>query len=494
MNTDSFGKWRRRLWPVHSCELWKLLPLLLMKFCVSFNYTILFSAKDTVIVTAPGSGAEVIPILKGSVVLIFAFIATLAYSRASDFLSRRSLFLGAMIPFALFFVLYGFYLYPNKSALMPNKSADAMLQYLGHHHWHWVAVWRNWMHSLFFVASEMWGAMVISVLFWGFANQINELKEAKRFYALLSVGGHIGTIIAGRLVWHYSTVLAAGDYTLSLQYMMATATIVCLIITAIYLRLESQCYESRKKHTARKKKNPSFSESLSILTKSPHLGYIALMVIGYCISVNMVEVTWKALLKIQYPTPNEYQAIMGGVTGCVGALSFILALFVSGNTLRVYGWRITALSTPYVLTIFSAIFYITYAAYNLLPSETYLLGTTPLLIVVVIGAIHNVVCKAMKYCLFDPTREMAYLSLEEPVKVKGKAAVDVIGTRLGKSGSSWVQAGMLEIMGTGSILQITHCLIPFVVVAFGVWIISTKKLGPTIEQEEKESPQQLVTA
>lgn len=45
-------------------ERQKLVPLALMFFCILFNYTILRDTKDVLMVTAPKSGAEVIPFIK----------------------------------------------------------------------------------------------------------------------------------------------------------------------------------------------------------------------------------------------------------------------------------------------------------------------------------------------------------------------------------------------------------------------------------------------
>ena len=45
-------------------ELQKIVPLAIMFFCILFNYTILRDTKDVLMVTARGSGAEVIPFLK----------------------------------------------------------------------------------------------------------------------------------------------------------------------------------------------------------------------------------------------------------------------------------------------------------------------------------------------------------------------------------------------------------------------------------------------
>jgi AAA family ATP:ADP antiporter len=50
-----FSKWRAFFWPVHGFELKKILPMLLMFFGISFNYTILRDTKDTLIVSNCGA-------------------------------------------------------------------------------------------------------------------------------------------------------------------------------------------------------------------------------------------------------------------------------------------------------------------------------------------------------------------------------------------------------------------------------------------------------
>lgn len=35
-----------------------------------------------------------------------------------------------------------------------------------------IAIIRNWTYCLFYVMAELWGSVVVSVLFWGFANQV----------------------------------------------------------------------------------------------------------------------------------------------------------------------------------------------------------------------------------------------------------------------------------------------------------------------------------
>src|SRR5580704_10460471 len=124
-------RWREVLWPIEPYELKKILPLLFMKFFISFTYGVLTTMKDAFIVTAKGSGAEVIPILKGWIVLPIALGATLLYSKLSNIFKRSTLFYSIIVFFMGFIFLYGYVLYPNIDTLSPHESADWLLSKIG---------------------------------------------------------------------------------------------------------------------------------------------------------------------------------------------------------------------------------------------------------------------------------------------------------------------------------------------------------------------------
>ena len=440
-------------------ETKKIIPLLLMKFCLSFVYTVLHATKDTIIVTSKGSGAETIPILKGGFVLFFAFLITILYSKLSNHLSKSGLFYATLIPFICFFGIYGFFLYPNRDWLCPHQTADWLTSVIGPKRVHWVAVYRYWMDSIFFLMAELWGGMVILLSFWGLANRIYSLNEASRFYTLFSAGGHIGVIIAGPLIWHFAHSMT--HFELTIKALMGIAAGLGFLILGIYWWIDRNVVQSQ---TSKREPRTHLSllDSLKHILSSPSLGYIVLMVIGYGLSVNMIEVIWKAALKLHYPEPKDYEAFMGLLTSLIGFSSLFLALFVGGNIIRRLGWYIGALSTPLVLGVASVLFL------GVFFWNSNLTGTS-LELLILIGMVHNIACKSMKYCLFDPTKEMAFIPLDEETKVKGKAAVDVVASRFGKSGSSWLQALFMELAGVGSVLSITPYLAPFVIITVIGW-------------------------
>ena len=75
---------------------------------------------------------------------------------------------------------------------------------------------------------------------------------------------------------------------------------------------------------------------------------------------------------------------------------------------------------------------------------------------------------------------MAYIPLGDELKVKGKAAVDVIGGRFGKSGGSIIQQVLLMSIAAGVANGqevIAPYLFGFIVVIITLWTVSIYKLN-----------------
>ena len=104
---------------------------------------------------------------------------------------------------------------------------------------------------------------------------------------------------------------------------------------------------------------------------------------------------------------------------------------------------------------------------------------TPLLFAVIFGTFQNVISKSSKYSLFDPTKEMAYIPLDDESKTNGKAAVDVVASRLGKAGGSLILQVLLLI---GPLTAITPYVAVIVFFIISLWIYSAKKLGVEFER------------
>lgn len=480
---QEFGKWRSFFWPVHGYELKKLLPMFLMFFFISFNYTILRDTKDTLVVTA--AGAEAIPFLKTFGVVPAAILFMIVYAKLSNVLSRENLFYVTLIPFVIFFGLFAFVFYPAREALLPTTSAEALKAFLPSGWSGLAAAYHNWMYSLFYILAELWGSVVLSLLFWQFANQITRVKEAKRFYSLFGLGANVALLVSGPAIVQVSNIRSSlpqgvDPWQISLNYLMGMVVVAGFAIVATYwwinrnVLTDPTLYDPTEVKTSKKKAKLSLTESFKFIFSSKYVLCLAVLVIAYGISINLVEVTWKSQLKLQYPDYNDYSVFMGYFSTITGAVTILMMLFVGGNVIRRKGWGFAALVTPVVLLITGIAFFGFVIFNQSIAGIISAIGSTPLFLAVIFGAAQNIMSKSAKYSLFDPTKEMAYIPLDDDLKVKGKAAVDVVGARLGKSGGSVIQMGLLAF---GTLATITPYIGAILLVVIVGWIIAARSLS-----------------
>lgn len=466
-----FGKFRAFFWPIHNYELKKIVPMLLMFFCISFNYSILRNLKDALVINAVGSpGAQIIPYLKFWGVIPCAIIFMLMFSKLSNVVSKKNLFYLSIIPFVIFFTLFGFVLYPAKAALHPIHLNLAFvpegLQ----------ATIRIWTFSLFYIFAELWGSVALSLLFWGFANDTTGVDESKRFYPLFGLGANVALIFSGKL----SHTVAVMSEQAMLQIIMAIAVSVCLVVVGIYwwinqyVLTDSRFFDPSKVKRKKKKTKMKLTDSFKLLFHSKYLMYIATLVVVYGVSINLLEVTWKDQVRTLYPNTNEYMAFMGTYSTFLAWTTMLMMLFFTNNIIRVFGWGVAAAVTPIIMLVTGAGFFGILISKAHLSGLFALMGTTPLMAAVFFGTCQNVISKAAKYSLFDPTKEMTYIPLDPESKVKGKAAIDVVGARLGKAGSSIIQQGLFMI---APLSVVTPYIGILVAVFVCIWLYAVKKLN-----------------
>jgi AAA family ATP:ADP antiporter len=273
-------------------------------------------------------------------------------------------------------------------------------------------------------------------------------------------------------------------WQVTLNSTMGAVVVACACAIGIYwwinrnVLTDARFYDPNEIKKAKKDKpKMSMKESFAFLLRSPYLGCIAVLVIAYGMSINLVEVSWKSQLSLQYPNANDYQHFMGTFSQLTGTLTILMMLFVGGNVVRRWGWGTGALFTPVVLAITGVCFFAFVIFRDQLTGFITLFGTTPLMLAVIFGMIQNIMSKATKYSLFDPTKEMAYIPLDSEVKLKGKAAIDVVASRLGKSGGSLIQQVLLIIFNAGSIILVAPYIGGILLLIIVAWIIAAKALA-----------------
>ncbi|NDE82253.1 MAG: hypothetical protein EB051_01380 [Chlamydiia bacterium] len=385
--SKAFGPIRSFLWPIHGIELKKFIPMLVIFFFVGFNYSVLRITKDALVVTAPGSGAEALPFLKVWAILPMAFLFTFIFTRVANKLSREKVFYVMMSIFIAFFLLFSLILYPCKETLHPHQMADIIQSHLPLGLKGLIAIFRNWTYSAFYVMAEMWSTIIMTVLVWGFANDVTSVKDAKRYYGVLGIAINISGIAAG----HTVTVLSQNAFNPLFAFFGSDAwgqaiffLNMIVILTSLisvacfrYLHKTGHGYNSETyhQHHGEDKVKMGLRKNFAYLAKSKYLVCLSIIVVTYNIAINLVEVVWKDQMRQ----------------------------------------------------------------------------------------------------LCDATKEIAFIPLSKESKLKGKAAIDGVGSRLGKSGGSVIHQGLLMFSGTVALSTPYVAALLFGVI--GAWMVAVKALG-----------------
>jgi len=483
-----FGRLRQLVWPVHGYELKKFLPMLLMFFFISLVYSLLRNTKDSLIVTAPGAGADLIPFLKVYGVIPLSVLYMLVYAKLSNALGKQALFHAALAPFLLFFISFAF-LFPLREAIQPHWQARLPPGLA-----HLAAMARHWLLCLFYVMAELWGSVALSLLFWTFANDIVKVEESRRFYALFGIGANLA-LISVKFVNHAIHLLerhlagrwAMGGWSAYVILLMGVVALCIASILLIYRWINREVltdprYFTQAEQAANHAVRPrmSLGDAFRFLMRSRYLLWIAILVIGYGIALNLIEVTWKTHLGLLHPDPKGYQDFMANFSFATGAVTLFLMLFVANNVIRVWGWTVAALATPVVLLVTGTGFFGFILFEDASARWLARFDTTPLAAAVLFGTIQNVLSKATKYSLFDPTKEMTYIPLDPESKVKGKAAIDVVGARLGKAGGSLIQQLLIGVFH--SLRAVPGLIAVILLVVISGWIWAAQRLGRAYAQ------------
>ena len=164
------------------------IPFLLMFwviFCLSLNFTILRSVRNTLAVVDLGNGSQMIPFFELFGALPAAILTTWVLTKLMNRFSLRSVFLITLMGFLTFFLLFACLIYPffiewQKKALDSATFSPSLVKGCG-----------TAFSMLFYCLAELWKPALINILFWGLINNHVTIGNAKNLYAFLLFRGKL---------------------------------------------------------------------------------------------------------------------------------------------------------------------------------------------------------------------------------------------------------------------------------------------------------------
>uniref|UniRef100_A0A7S1UAW6 ADP,ATP carrier protein n=1 Tax=Phaeomonas parva TaxID=124430 RepID=A0A7S1UAW6_9STRA len=399
------------------------------------------------------------------------------------FTSPRALFLATCLPFFGFFTLFAEAILPAflAGSLTPPRAIMRFFDGVGEESGlrFIKALVEKWPLALYYIVSELYSSVSIGILFWQFANHVTDVAQAKRFYPLFGQVSSLAPIVAGHLVFAVTKDRSfAESFRVLTVSLVAAGFLICALhgyaISKYSLPPQGDGAASGKK----KKAKPGLVQSYKFLAQSRYLRNLATCVVSYGLAINFTEIIWKSMVRKGLPDARDYQRFMARVSSLVGASTFFV-IFLGSNLVKHLGWKVGALATPTTMGILALPLYLAVFAAHLKGTQS---GVRTAMIV---GAVQSVLSKATKYAVFDPTTQMAYIPLDEDSKVKGKAAIDVLGSRLGKSGGSLLQ--QLCIVLFGSINDSAPALFGMFYGVIVMWVTAVQSLSGQFTKLSREA-------
>ncbi|USO00628.1 MAG: hypothetical protein H6845_02340 [Alphaproteobacteria bacterium] len=438
-------------------KFWGLLSIITLTL---LSNAMLRVMKDTLLFSN-NSSIEVVHFIKSCLVMPISIVFVYFYTKASLRFDAKKIIYFILSTFSIFFAIYALFIYPFRYLLQPNANVIKLLiskyAYLK-----WVfVIYGSWSNALFYVFSELWSSIALNLIFWQFANSINTIQEARLTYVYFGILGNVGMMVGGGLI----SFLFESNFYYKVPLMSLLISLIVLLIIMLYKFMFAVVDTVNLDKS--NKGNFSFKSMLHIFISSKYLRNIMLIVFCYHFTSNLIEVTWKSVLHSSNSNYELYGRDLGMIYMSSGFIS-ILLFYLPSYLIKNMSWRNMGLLVPVSLTCVASIFY-----FVLFNSSIFQINYKfQLSVVSLFGSIYYISNRFLKYSVFDPIKEIAYMPLTQSERLKGKTMIDVFGSKFSKAMSGYVQALFLILMPSATQTYISKYLVYIVALFMLVWIRS----------------------
>lgn len=360
-------------------------------------------------------------------------------------------------------------------------------------------VFNFWTSSLLYISSELWGNLVLSLLFMSYSNDVLTFRQSLRFVPIFYIGSNVGLLLSGLTIMFFCWVQNSFDYTVNrliINAIFVLCGVLCGVTIILHKILETRVLNKPffvKDTDVKKKKKKvkiGFSEGIKKMAQSRLLIRICFIVVAYNVCTNLTDTIFKSTMKVASYKKN----ISAGnfVMMKQAQNQIMIALIVIGvlttpfsQCLQKLGWFFVGAITP-TLTASVAFFFIGLAIYN-----TSVAGKNHLSLLVslfkgcddhiewesILGQISISTFKVTKYAFFDIAKEAISMRFDNQNRPGYKAIYDGICGKMGKSVGGFIIMGLFFVTNSVDIRESSQYIFIMLLVMSALWIYSVKYLS-----------------
>ncbi|EPR79163.1 ADP/ATP carrier protein [Spraguea lophii 42_110] len=462
------------VYKVASVETLKFWLMAITFAIIAYIYTLSRGIKEAFIIVRqiPAS----VNILKLFYVLPIAAISTMIIQNALTYTDNKTILKKILIGYGIYFMIYGFISLPflpsveseTMRTMLEDSISDGKMKYKKIEDYAaFLYTFISWTSTLHFIVSEIWGTIVLSLLFLSFVNDVCPFKQFMRFITLFYIISNVAVIFSAGSMYFLQLLLKekgfiTGKTCLSCIFLiMGILSLICYVFIVLLdnkvLSKPTYIVETRIKKS--KTKTPGFTEGIEMAFDSKLVLGVCFIVFFYNTTANIAGISAKSAQRImseKLGTKEDYiiknQFISQLITGSFTI--FILLLPLTKYAVK-KTWTIIALASPFFIFI-SSILIFTLAIYNTILTDTAIsvkllkpiftskfvtnilknLSIDSLDAEVIVGVFSDGLFRVVKYAFFDITKESLSMRIDSTYRSRFKGIYDGIFAKIGRAGSS----------------------------------------------------------
>ncbi|CAD25761.1 similarity to ADP/ATP CARRIER PROTEIN [Encephalitozoon cuniculi GB-M1] len=447
--------------------------------------------------------------IKSVLVLPMTFFFIVIVQKGLRYLSQPRMLEVILIISSVFFLLFGFVIWPYCKRLQPDffwsrdifsdgKMKTRHLDFF----FPIFLVFSEWASTMLYLVAELWGSLIISFMF--FSRAIHQCTEAqvKKFLPTISLISAVVFLSSGLLTKSLNSRRDALPYhekerLFSQVFIVTSALTVMSAITSFFtdraLAKDDPRHKGKKEHKVRK---IGFAGSLKMMQKSRFLRAMTESVVAASVCSNIFEAIYRGgivLGAVQSSTSkSSYMNRLNAMAQIITSI-FLLVMFFKPAThlIERRGWFPVAITAPIVAIItlvlfFPMVFFNNITEGDLIASGEEYVGS--FVLENYTGMFLTTIIRISKYCFFDVAKEAASIRVSPVHRHSFRGIHDGLGINIGKTIGSVYCTLVTVVFDVRDVRNVVSVSTVFVGVFCVIWIRSilhiNKKYKESIERND----------
>lgn len=500
----------RGIWKAAKAEDKKLFTISLTFFLIVYTYTVTKDLKDAFIIGRQSAAS--ISVLKVFWVPPIATFASLLVQKMSVRMNTDAILKTFLLVYVVYFFSYGIIVpYFRDSYLEPGRMyavdllSDGRMEFKGVVSLSaMVMTVTCWTGTLHFIMSEIWGTIVLSLLFIQLFNEICWERQFKRFIPVVYMISNLGLLLSAFTSLALNTLIETLPYRHKWKLFSALFILLGFLTLALLKILNYLlqtilpvpiCNNVSERDVSSNRQHVGFMKGLEMIFSTKVIFALCMMVLGYNIVILMCEASYKSCLSELAKENNKdvessvlKNKFFEETITSVLVMSFFL--FPTRNAISWFGWTKYASIAPTFALITSisvlgfALLTTSFRGQNFSFMNAILskfgneeISKRTIIIEQTLGIVCISLLKVMKYAAFDIAKEYFAKRIDFTYRARFRSVYDGICGRLGKAFGSVIQLVCNQMFNT---MDIRISSLPYLGITSSLcmsWIFSVLFLG-----------------